>query len=88
PGGESFTTFYKPAPLPALEAALSTPTAERFLAWARFPHAEVSPTANGWQIRLRDLRFAAGARPRVTAIWMELNPELELRAEGAGEPRR
>lgn len=88
PGGESFTTFYKPASLPALEAALSTPTAERFLAWARFPHAEVSPTANGWQIRLRDLRFAAGARPRVTAIWMELNPELELRAEGAGEPRR
>lgn len=76
---ETFTTFYKPAPSPALAAALGTRTAEVFLAWARFPYAEVTPTAGGWRVRLRDLRYAAGApRFRRLAAWIELDAKLQV----------
>lgn len=82
---ESFSTFYKPAPSPALEAALETRTAEVFLAWARFPHVEISPGNAGWRVRLRDLRYAENAPGfrRVTA-WIELDENLQVTQEAVG----
>ena len=80
--GETFSTFYKPAPSPALEAALETRTAEVFLAWARFPHVEISPTGAGWRIRLRDLATAdAAPRFRRVAAWIELDGNLKVLEE-------
>ena len=82
---ETFSTFYKPAPSPALVAALETRTAEVFLAWARFPHVEISPTNAGWRVRLRDLRYADDApRFRRVAAWIELDENLKVLQEVAG----
>ncbi len=82
---ETFSTFYKPAASPALEAALQTHTAEVFLAWARFPHVEISPTGAGWRVRLRDLG-TAGAAPRFRrqTAWVELDARLQVVGEGLG----
>jgi hypothetical protein len=82
---ESFSTFYKPAPSPALVAALDTRTAEVFFAWARFPHAEISPAGAGWRVRLRDLRYADDPRRfRRQAAWIELDARLQVVGEGVG----
>lgn len=80
--GDSLTTFYKPSSTPPLDAALATRTARVFLAWARFPQAEVSPIPGGWRVRLRDLRYHRDApRPRLLVVWIELDARLEVMRE-------
>lgn len=87
----ALSTYYKPAAAPALNAALATRTARRFLAWARFPHATLTPAGTGWELEMRDLRFAQGSAS--FRAWIELDGRLqvtreEVRFTGArgGEP--
>jgi inner membrane protein len=50
---------YKPEPSPALTIALKSATAMDFLGYARFPLANVEPVGRGFQVKLRDMRFAS-----------------------------
>jgi len=50
--------FHKPSPSAALEAASRTTTATVFYDFARFPWAQVTEMDDGFEIRVRDLRFA------------------------------
>jgi hypothetical protein len=63
---EAARTSYKPEPSPALDAALHTATAQRFLAYARFPKASVEKMQDRVRIRIRafpyDGEAAYGAR--------------------------
>ncbi len=47
----------KPDDSPTLDAAENTAAAKSFLSYARFPLASITPTADGSEIRIRDLRF-------------------------------
>ncbi|MGH9759056.1 MAG: metal-dependent hydrolase [Candidatus Acidiferrales bacterium] len=51
-------TYFKPDDSPALEAGERTPSARRFLSYARFPLASIEHTDEGYRLELRDLRFA------------------------------
>ena len=76
---ESEQTFYKPAASPAADAALATDEARIFLAWARFPHATVTPRVDhGWRIELRDLRAGTEARDSLATLRIELDPAGEV----------
>lgn len=79
----SFSTYYKPASSPALARTLATPSAELFLAWARFPHIEILPAAGeGWRIRIRDLRQSPGTEPaQGFTAWIDLSKELAVERE-------
>ncbi len=51
--------FYKPAPSPALTAALGTSLGRVFSRFARFPWAQVTPAEDGFEVTIQDLRFAS-----------------------------
>lgn len=61
PGGkfdpELADVFYKPQPSLTLKNAIGCPVAIEFLSFARFPLAHVEPDGDGFQVRLRDMRF-------------------------------
>ena len=61
-------THRKPEESPALDAGESTPVAKRFLEYARFPLASVSPLENGYRFELRDLQFARDNRNAANII--------------------
>jgi membrane-bound metal-dependent hydrolase YbcI (DUF457 family) len=67
---DSARTSYKPEPSPALDAALRTATARRFLAYARFPKASIEKKPDGYRIHIRSFPYNAGSTSgaRVTAI--------------------
>jgi len=73
---EQADVHFKPAPSPALNKALNTAAAKEFLSFARFPLASVEPEENGWQVRLRDMRFASefSGRRLVIAV-IDLNAQ-------------
>jgi membrane-bound metal-dependent hydrolase YbcI (DUF457 family) len=75
---ESAHTFYKPDPSPALDAALGTPTARRFLAYARFPRAALEKTAEGYHIRLQT--YAVDPDFRIQAL-IEVSPSNQIVSE-------
>jgi inner membrane protein len=50
--------YFKPEQSQALKNAVSSATAVDFLSYARFPLAHVEPEGRGFQVRLRDMRFA------------------------------
>jgi len=50
--------YFKPEQSLALKNAVSSETAVDFLSYARFPLAQVEPEGRGYQVRLRDMRFA------------------------------
>ncbi|HSC77173.1 MAG TPA: metal-dependent hydrolase [Candidatus Acidoferrales bacterium] len=76
---ESEQTFYKPAASPVADAALATDEARIFLAWARFPHATVTPRVDhGWRVELRDLRAGTEARDSLATLRIELDPAGEV----------
>jgi inner membrane protein len=50
---------FKPQPSLALQNALASPAAVEYLNFARFPLASVQPEGDGFQVRLRDMRFAS-----------------------------
>jgi inner membrane protein len=62
---------FKPQPSLALKNAVASPAAVEFLNFARFPLASVQPEGDGFQVRLRDMRFAselAGRRGMIAVI--------------------
>jgi inner membrane protein len=83
---------FKPAPSLVLNNAVNNTTAREFLNFARFPLASVEPLEDGFQVRLRDMRFAgefAGRRGIVAVI--DLNAQsLVIRdsLDYADSPRR
>ena len=62
---------FKPEDSAALKNAVKCATAAEFLSYARFPLASVEPEGDGFQVRLRDMRFASelpGGRGIVAVI--------------------
>jgi hypothetical protein len=49
-----------PVRSPVTEAAAATLEARRFLTWSRFPVFQVEDLEDGYQVRIRDLRFSGG----------------------------
>ncbi len=75
-------TYYKPVASPALEAAQNTRTARIFVEWARFPLANVEHQAEGWQVRIRDLRFESATRRRRSFVAIvDLDEGFRVRSE-------
>jgi len=75
PGREFESEFadvhYKPQPSPTLKNAVASSLAVEFLNFARFPLASVQPEGDGFQVRLRDMRFEselAGRRGVIAVI--------------------
>jgi hypothetical protein len=50
---------FKPEDSLALKNAVKSATAIEFLSYARFPLANLEPDGGGFQVRLRDMRFAS-----------------------------
>jgi hypothetical protein len=50
--------LFKPEPSLILERAQETETAKKFLRVASFPKAAVEKTSGGYEIQIRDLRYA------------------------------
>lgn len=48
---------FKPQPSLTLKNAVASPAAVEFLSFARFPLAGVQPEGDGFEVRLRDMRF-------------------------------
>jgi len=67
---ESATVHYKPDPSLTLKNAAPSPAAMEFTDYARFPLASVEPKGDGFEVRLRDVRFASEppGRHRVIAV--------------------
>jgi inner membrane protein len=62
---------YKPDPSLALNNAVSSAVGTEYLAYARFPLANVEPAGDGYEVRIRDMRFAselAGRRGVIAVI--------------------
>jgi inner membrane protein len=73
---ESADVHFKPEPSVTLKNAVSSSAAIEFLNFARFPLASVQPQGDGFQVRLRDMRFQselAGQRGIIAVI--ELNAQ-------------
>jgi inner membrane protein len=72
---DASVTIHKPEASPVLDAARKDPLAITFLSVARFPKATIEKTETGYQVDLRDLRYAAaGESKREIAALFELNP--------------
>lgn len=68
---------FKPEESLALKNAVKSATAIEFLSYARFPLASVEPRGDGFEVRLRDMRFASelpGRRGIIAVI--HLNAQL------------
>ena len=61
---ERGVTLFKPEPSSALEQARNSDAARKFLQVARFPKASIEKTAEGYNVQLRDLRYAASSDTR------------------------
>jgi inner membrane protein len=73
---------YKPQPTVTLKNAVASATAVEFLSFARIPLASVQPDGDGFEVRLRDMRFQselAGQRGIVAVI--DLNRESQVIGE-------
>jgi inner membrane protein len=82
--------FRKPDPSPALQAALKSRVGGIFMNFARFPWAQVEEDSEGYEVRIRDLRFGAGPPTRFEAS-IDLDRGLAVRKQEfsfMGEPRR
>jgi len=81
-------TLFKPEPSPALRLAESTTTGRIFLAFARFPWANVREsahgTAGGMTIDITDLRFKSADAPALMQAEIVLDPQMKVRSEGFG----
>jgi hypothetical protein len=58
---EAGAALFKPEPSPILDKARDSDAAKRFISVARFPKATVEKTPDGYEVQLRDLRYAAAA---------------------------
>jgi membrane-bound metal-dependent hydrolase YbcI (DUF457 family) len=71
------STLFKPEPSPMLEQAQHTEAASKFLAAAQFPKADIEKTADGYEVELRDLRYAG-----IGETQREIRARVELDADG------
>jgi membrane-bound metal-dependent hydrolase YbcI (DUF457 family) len=77
---EASIVLFKPEPSPILEAARQSPAAKTFLSVARFPKASIEKTLEGYQVQLRDLRYAGLADTKhEIAVLVETDPVGNLR---------
>jgi inner membrane protein len=74
---ESADVHFKPEPSATLKNAVSSSTAMEFLNFARFPLASVQPEGDGFQVRLRDMRFESELPGRRGVIAV-----IDLNAQG------
>jgi membrane-bound metal-dependent hydrolase YbcI (DUF457 family) len=58
---ENSVALFKPENSPMLDHAQNSDAAQKFLSVARFPKATVEKTSDGFEVQLRDLRYAASA---------------------------
>ena len=76
---ESGVALFKPEPSPILEKARNSDEAKKFLAVARFPKATVEKTSDGYEVQLRDLRYAAAGETQhevVVLVKIDANGKL------------
>ncbi len=78
----SAITSYKPEPSPALDAALNSAVARRFLHVARFPKATVEQTSAGFHVILRSFAYSrdSGSGLRVQAL-IDTDPSGKILSE-------
>ena len=70
-------TLFKPEPSPMLEQAQRTEAARKFLVAAQFPKADIEETTDGYEVELRDLRYAG-----IGETQREILARIELDANG------
>jgi inner membrane protein len=76
---ETAVVHFKPDPSDALRNATQSAAAIEFLNFARFPLASVEPKEDGFQVRIRDMRFASElADRRGIAAVVDLNPQGQV----------
>jgi inner membrane protein len=73
--------FRKPEASPALAAALKTRTGGIFMDFARFPWAQVEAGDSGYDVQIRDLRFATASAAGGFLAEIELDKNLVVRSE-------
>jgi inner membrane protein len=89
---EAADVHFKPEPSVTLKNAVSSSAAIEFLNFARFPLASVQPQGDGFQVRLRDMRFQSelASRRGVIAV-IDLNAQslvISEHLEFDGSPNR
>jgi len=76
------TDFRKPEPSPALRAALDTHLGRVYMDFARFPWAQVFTDEDGYEVRIRDLRFGSLSSPQPSFLaTIELDRNLRARSQ-------
>jgi inner membrane protein len=76
-------TVYKPQASPALSAGEDSALAREFLLYAKVPFAQVRPHEAGFQVEIRDLRFAEGdEQPANIFVRLEYNSQIQLQRYG------
>jgi membrane-bound metal-dependent hydrolase YbcI (DUF457 family) len=79
---ESGVALFKPEPSPMLDKARDSDAARKFLGVARFPKATVEKTAGGYDVELRDLRYAAaGEIQREVAALVKIDADGRIAAD-------
>jgi hypothetical protein len=79
---ERTRVFPKADLVPALDAAMQCRTATIFLDFARFPWGYAIPTAEGFDVTLRDLRFISlESRKDRFVVDIKLDKDLHVRSE-------
>ena len=73
--------FRKPEASPALAAAFETRTGGIFMDFARFPWAQVEAIDSGFDVQIRDLRFATASAAGGFLAQIELDKNLVVRSE-------
>ena len=74
---DSGVTLFKPEASPVLDQAQRTEAAKKFLAAAQFPKADIEKTADGYEVELRDLRYAG-----IGETQREIRARIDLDANG------
>ena len=73
--------FHKPPDSPALESALKSRTARIFMDFARFPWAQTDQSEDGFDVQIRDLRFATSSGGGGFLAEIDLDSALRVRSE-------
>jgi inner membrane protein len=76
---EMADVHFKPQSSETLKNAVASAAAVQFLNFARFPLASVQPEGDGFQVRLRDMRFAselAGRRGTIAVIHLNAQSQV------------
>ena len=81
--------LFKPEANPLLQAAQATETAKNFLRVARFPKATVQKMDTGWEVQIRDLRYAAaGETKHEPMVIVDFDPAGKIISEETVWARR